>query len=331
MLIHITRLIAYAAFSAALLATPETGLLKASRASQDLVEAALTNIMTLQRPGQDGLATIWEGNKYVQCRWMTGREFRCEAAGALMQPSLRRVLSPERIGRLATLGWHLDNNFGNYVQFFPAGWPASEVAQKILQILKEGYEADLAELEVRTDWIRSSPCPPRNGPTQNLAGMINDSAEMAATAVHGCFYRPGLDQSTTAARTAGDLITIYAARVSGEIQRLRVNSGRQIFFVLDTGGGYIQCGPSSARAIYCEAQSADSWPVLARILTPDRIARLRAAGFADPGRAPNYWKIFQVGDSSDVAIASELLTLLHDVYGYDGSPKLEFATEKGRE
>ena len=34
--------------------------------------------------------------------------------------------------------------------------------------------------------------------------------------------------------------------------------------------------------------------------------------------------------SSDAAIASELLTVLYDVYGYNGSPKLQFATEKGK-
>jgi hypothetical protein len=111
---------------------------------------------------------------------------------------------------------------------------------------------------------------------------------------------------------------------------LRVNIDRRVFVVLDTGGGYVQCGPqSSPRAIYCEAQSAESWPVLARILTPDRVARLHAAGFADPGRAPNYWKIYPADDFTDAAIADELMTILFDVYGYNGSPKLSFKTEKG--
>jgi hypothetical protein len=202
-----------------------------SQASQSRIEAALTNIMTLQRPGQDGLATIWDGNKYVQCRWMPERALRCEAAGALMQPSLGRVLGPERIARLATLGWHLDPSFGNYVQTFPAGLPAGQVADRILQALKEGYDADLADLEVQSDWIKSSPCPPRNGPGQNLAGMINDSPAMAATAVRGCAYRPD-HKPASPARTAADLINIYGARVSGEVQRLRVNIDRRIFFVL---------------------------------------------------------------------------------------------------
>lgn len=330
MLAYGMRIIGYAVVSA-LLSVP-SGFVGSSKASQPRVEAALTNVMTLHRPGQDGLATIWDGNKYVQCRWMPERALRCEAAGALMQPSLGRVLSPERIARLAALGWHLDPGFGNYVQAFPAGLPASQVADKILQALKEGYDADLTSLEIQSDWIKSSPCPPRNGPGQNLAGMFNDSPAMAETALRGCVYRPAPDHGPPSlVRAAADLINIYGARVSGEIQRLKVNIDRRIFLVLDTGGGYIQCGPqSSPRAIYCEAQSADSWPVLARILTPDRVARLRAVGFADPGRAPNHWKVYPVDDFSDAAISDELLTILHDVYGYNGSPKLQFKTEKGR-
>jgi hypothetical protein len=118
--------------------------------------------------------------------------------------------------------------------------------------------------------------------------------------------------------------------VSGEIQRLRVNIDRNIFMVVETGGGYVQCAPqSSPRLIYCEAQSAESWPVLSRILTPKRVARLHAAGFADPGRAPNYWKTYAVDQFTDAAIANELLAILYDVYGYKGSPKLEFKSEKG--
>jgi len=57
---------------------------------------------------------------------------------------------------------------------------------------------------------------------------------------------------------------------------------------------------------------------------------LHAAGFADPGRAPNYSKSYPADTSTDPAIADELLTILHDVYGYDGLPKLKILTEKDR-
>lgn len=294
------------------------------------VESALSNIMTLQRPGQDALATFWDGNKYVQCRWMPERVLRCEAAGALMQPSLNRVLAPTRVARLAEFGWRLDPSFGNYVQTFPGSFSASQVAERVLQALKEGYDADVAKLEVKTDWIKSVRCPPRNGPSQNLAGMINDAPSMAATAVRACAYRPSpKEQLAWTARAAADLIGIYGARATGEIQRLRINMDRHIFVVFDTGGGYVQCAPdSSSRLIYCEAQSAESWPVLARILTPERVARLHATGFEDPGRAPNYWKTYPMDRFGDSAIAEELLTVLFEVYGYDGQPALEFKTEK---
>jgi hypothetical protein len=125
------RKIAYVAAFAALL-TSEVAFVGSSQADQSRIEAALTNIMGLQRPGEDGFATIWDGNKYVQCRALPERALRCEAAGALMQPSLGRVLGPERIARLGALGWQLDPSFGNYVQTFPASVPARQVAGRLL-------------------------------------------------------------------------------------------------------------------------------------------------------------------------------------------------------
>ena len=65
-------------FSASGLADP------APQGSKSRIEAALAkNIMSLDRPGQDGYATIWDGNKYVQCGRRQDRSLRCEAAGAL--------------------------------------------------------------------------------------------------------------------------------------------------------------------------------------------------------------------------------------------------------
>ncbi len=294
------------------------------------VEAALQNIMALVRPGQDGFATIWDGNKYVQCGRRPDRSLRCEAAGALMQPSLGHVLSAERATRLAALGWRLDPSFGNYVQSFPPDMPIGRIADKILQALAEGYDAELADVEVQSTWVASEPCPPRNGPSQNLAGIVSNAPSMAATAVHACAYRPKPDQGPgLPAGSAAELIDLYGARVTGEIQRLRVNLDRRVHVVFETQIGYIQCEPqTSPDAIYCEAQSADSWPALAGVLSPDRVARLHAAGFADPGRAPNYWKIYPADQVDDAAIAREVLTILHDVYGYTGLPKLEVKTEE---
>jgi hypothetical protein len=155
---------------------------------------------------------------------------------------------------------------------------------------------------------------------------------MAATAVYGCAYVPPDEDPLPPIRTAADLFDVYGARVTGEVQRLRVNIDRWLYFALDTGGGYVQCGTQrTPPAIYCEAQSAESWPVLSRILTPDRVARLHAAGFADPGDAPNYSRVYPVAEFSDDAIADALLTVLYDAYAYDGVPQLLIATEEGEE
>jgi len=121
----------------------------------------------------------------------------------------------------------------------------------------------------------------------------------------------------------------YGARLAGEIKRLRVNSEREIYVIFDSEIGFFQCSPEPAREVYCEAQSADAWPALAAVLTPERVERLHAAGFADPGHAPNYSKTYPSAASA-ADIAKEALTILHDVYGYTGASPLKVATEKGK-
>ena len=298
--------------------------------SQSRVEAAVENITSLNRPGHDGYAAVWDGNKYVQCRRLADRSLRCEAAGTLMQPSLEHVLTAERLGRLTELGWRLDPSFGSYVQIFPADAQSSFIADKIIQVLGQAYDADVAELEVESTWVRSEPCPPRNGPSQNLAGIVNDSPIMAATAVHACAYRPKADLGPNLpANSTAELIGFYGAKVTAEIQRLRVNARRQVFAIFDPGIGYVQCRPDfSPPTIYCEAQSAESWQALTVILTPERVRRLHELGYADPGRAPNYSKTYAIDQLDDAAIAHELLTVLREVYGYSGQPTLKISTEE---
>ena len=296
------------------------------------VEAAIATIRALERPGRDNLATVWDGNKYVQCRIMRDRSLLCEAAGNLMQPSMERILTPERIGRLAAMGWQLDPSFGNYTETFSPEMSALEIAGKILEALSQGYDADTRNLEVETSSIRSEPCPPRNGPSQNLAGMISDAPSMRAVSIHACAYAPadsGPPRKLGPDATAADLIQLYGPRVTVEIQRLRVNMRRHAYAVFDAGLGYVQCGTDSEPdGFYCEAQSADSWPALAAVLTDARIARLHALGFADPGRAPNYSKTYPAKDTNDSDLANEVLTILHDVYGYYGATKLAVETEE---
>src|SRR5256885_5868578 len=91
-LMHAMRISAFALLLVISHALPKAAPATSPDTSASRVEAALTNISTLERVGQDGLATIWDGNKYVQCRRRPDQTLRCETAGALMQPSLSRVL-----------------------------------------------------------------------------------------------------------------------------------------------------------------------------------------------------------------------------------------------
>lgn len=291
------------------------------------IDEALQNITTLVRTGRVGYATFWDGNKYVQCRRMPDRALRCEAAGTSMQPSLKSVLTGERLARMMTLGWALDPAFGNYAQTFPADRPTGQVAERIIQTLTEAYGAETANLEVKTDWVADVACPPRNGASQNLAGLISDAPSMRKFALRACSFTPDTETPQTA-RSSTELIAIYGPTTTAEIQRLRINAGRNVYVSFNAGIGYVQCMPETPpTAMYCEAQSAESWPALTTILTDDRVARLRAAGYADPGRAPNYWKSYPLDKFSDAAIAGELLTILHEVYGYTGATKLKILTE----
>jgi hypothetical protein len=299
----------------------------AAQTTGSLADAALQNITTLVRADRVGYATFWDGNKYVQCRRLPGRELRCEAAGTLMQPSLRNVLAGDRLNRLAALGWILDPSFGNYVQTFPADMPTARIADYILRTLTEAYDANTADLEIQTTWIADVPCPPRNGPTQNLAGIVNDAPSMRPTSVHTCSYK-STPETVQTAGSAAELIAIYAPMVTAEIQRLRINVARRVHVIFDAGIGYVQCTPETpSPLVYCEAQSAESWAALATVLTSERVSRLRSVGYADPGRAPNYWKSYPLDKYSDAAMASEILTILYDVYGYAGATKLKILTE----
>jgi hypothetical protein len=158
--------------------------------------------------------------------------------------------------------------------------------------------------------------------------MIDNSRAMAKHAIHACAYIVKPDEPSLPANGVDGLVALYGARVAGEIQRLHVNLERRVFVIFDSEIGYVQCSPNNPPpAVYCEAQSADAWPALAAVLTPERTARLHAAGFEDPGRAPNYSRSYRFAEYDETKIARELLTILHDVYGYTGQPKLKVTTE----
>ena len=269
------------------------------------VRAALDNIAAVSRPGEIGYATAWDGNLFVQCS-IAEAVTVCEAAGSRMQPSLAHVINAQR---LLELEWVTDDTFGNYVRTFGAEYATEGIAGELVRLLVEGYGADPSTTEVETRWVSKVTCPPRNGPTQNLAGMISDGP----AAIPICAY--------SAPETAS--VQSLEPIIESEIQRLRLNADEPVFVVFDAGIGYVQCAPEpSLQAIYCEAQSAESWPALGAMLTPGAIKLLHKAGFEDPGRSPNYWKYYSF-DFTDAEIASEVSGILRSVYRFDGAWPLE--------
>lgn len=316
-------------FGIALLALLVTTAAIAEENAIHQIDEALQNITTLVRPGKVGYATFWDGNKFIQCRRLPDRQIRCEAAGSTMQPSLKPVLTGERLSRLGTLGWTLDPSFGNFTRAFPADAPTDRVAAEILRTLVDAYGARDTDLELQTTWVVDVPCPPRAGPSQNLAGSVNDSPAMRRVTIRTCSFVPRVSEPAALTDQSLDgLRELYGSRITAEIQRLRLNRTRHVYVIFDAGIGYIQCMPQTpVPAIYCEAQSAESWAALAAVLTPERIALLHDAGYAEPGRAPNYAKTYPIGPDSDRAIADEILTILHSVYGYSGKIALKMKTE----
>jgi hypothetical protein len=82
------------------------GLIVAGKASAEPLSAkpkvieALDHVRNLARPRQDIYATIWEGDKFVQCHAPSDQGLSCETASPTLQPALEGVLTPDRRKRL---------------------------------------------------------------------------------------------------------------------------------------------------------------------------------------------------------------------------------------
>lgn len=308
-----TAIAGWVMLSTALLVAPGwAATAGAAQSPQDALAAAIAAVRGAQRPGYDQLATVRDGAALIQCRASAdqGALLDCEAASG--------ETTPDRINRLERRGWLPVSIDGGYTRIFGPRAPDQEVAGQIMAALAEGYAADPTRLKVATSAAPSPPCPARAGPDQTVAGA--------------CAYTPPLHEPPVLGpgATTDDIVETYAHEVRTEIARLRASRGRRAFAVFDAKAGYIQCETRpSADGLYCEAQSAESWRALAPVLTPERVALLHAAGYADPGPAPNYSKTYPPGSDDDMATAREILTLLHQVYGYDGLDPIAITTEAG--
>ncbi|HTH99027.1 MAG TPA: hypothetical protein VL574_16540 [Stellaceae bacterium] len=306
---------------------------------QRKVAGAVGNTLMTPQPGQDGLVTVADGNEFVQCRQSSLLpNWRCEAAGTTMQPSLASVLTPARVTQLAALGFKPDPAFGNYVLEVAPTTDPDQLAAAIVQALSQGYGADIAAAEVDARRLTTQACPPRRNFGQDQAGAINTDPAMAGVSTAACSAMDALTAEPTDAAGADarptrmptpnkvpkDVVTAYGPTVAKEMARLRRARTARIWITLDGADGHIQCRPDPAdRAFACEATAA------AGKSAPQHVGLLHMAGFSDAEGAPNHTRRFPYRQFSDVQMARLLMTLLRDVYGFDGSSFLHAHDELG--
>ena len=88
----------------------------------------------------------------------------------------------------------------------------------------EVYQANVEKLFAEIKVTARTDCPPRNGPSQPLAGMINPQPFLVAVALRACAYDPQKNQPLHRfgpRSTAADLIDYYRPFMAEELRRLR--------------------------------------------------------------------------------------------------------------
>lgn len=127
---------------------------------------------------------------------------------------------------------------------------------------------------------------------------------------------------------------IYVPKIASALEKMFAGrlAGTNTFCAFQWQGGYVQClsNPGSNEML-CEAQSAISYPALARILTDEKVALLQRFGFSLPEPAtgrPNYFRFIKIDnvDTGEVfyQTAQWLMQVATEVYGYVAATPLAF-------
>lgn len=292
----------------------------------------------------DGILTVSESNLFVQClRSHLLPQWRCESAGTEGQPWLHDVLTPERRAKLAALGFVPDAETGNFVSTPLKAIAPDALAGTILQVLTEIYGAVPEEIEVKAEKLRSARCHRRIkvGYDRGRA-ILTKSIGLKQNAEKGCKLTSGPHEAEAADETDAetgtppaapppvDVDEHYLTPMAAELDRMR-QAGPHAFVIFEAKPAYVQCQhDAEGKRMYCEAASADAvGKAVANILTPERKAKLIAAGFAPPGRVMNYSRFYPDAEYSIPLVARALLRVLRESYGYQGTPAIAVITEKG--
>jgi hypothetical protein len=336
MLIRVVALLGFMLLGGSALAEP------ARRAE---IAQGVAAVLLAENDKTDGILTVAEGNLYVQCldsHFLP--EWRCESAGIEGQPWLQHVLTSDARAKLAALGFAPDPETGNFVALLPKATAPEALAGTILQVLTEVYGARPEEIGVKAEKLRSARCHRRIKAGHDLGrailtrivGFKQDAEKNCKPKSRSAEMEAAADDDTDESRPAPvaapgiDVDARYLTPMAAELERLRA-AGPHAYVIFAAEPAYVQCKhDAEGKRMYCEAASADAvGKQVARILTPERQAKLIAAGFAPPGRVMNYSRFYSDAEYNTPLLAKALLRVLRQAYGYQGTPAMTVSTETG--
>jgi hypothetical protein len=303
-------------------------------------------VLLAENDKTDGILTVSDNNLYVQClNSHLLPQWRCESAGLEGQPWLHHVLTPERQAKLAALGFAPDPDTGNFAALIAKTTAPDALAGTILRVLTEAYGVQPEEIDVVAEKLRAARCHRRIKAGHDRGGAILTRAiGLKQDAEKNCKKksRPGEaeaadddddsggDDTVPAAAPGIDIDARYLTPMAAALERVQ-RAGPHAYVIFEAAPAYVQCKhDADGKRMYCEAASADAvGKQVARILTPERQAKLIAAGFAPPGRVMNYSRFYPDAEYDMPLLAKALLRILKEAYGYQGAPAMNVRTEAG--
>ena len=309
---------------------------------QQIAEGVTTALMS-ESKRTDSILTVRDGNQFIQCLATHFlKTWRCEAAGLEGQPWLRHTLTSERQAKLATLGFEPDPKLGNFLAQIPKTTAPEAMAARLYGALTEGYGVKPEDIKVTAEELPARRCHQRIMAGHELGGLIRTpTIGLARDAAPGCGIEANYDAANYDDPKAVippvqgiDVDARYLPAMTVELQRLeKLGDDVEAFSIFIAGPAYVQCQHDGAgKQMYCEAASEDAvGKPIERILTPERKAKLLAAGFAPPGKTMNYSRFYPAGQYDMPILAKTLLGILKEVYGYQGAPPMRLTTEKKTE
>src|SRR6185437_1657376 len=169
------------------------------------------------------------------------------------------------------------------------------MATLLYRALTEGYGLKAEDIEVKAEPLSASRCHQRITSGHELGGLIRTpTIGLERDAAPGCGIEANYDaenyddpKAVIPPAPGIDVDARYIPAMTTELRRLeQLGDDVEAFSIFIAGPAYVQCQHDGAgKRMYCEAASEDAvGKPIERILTPDRKAKLLAAGFAPPGK-----------------------------------------------